>query len=157
LNVNWITLQPHKKTIRDRTPFLDKATWHLLVFTYGLLSWACSTEAADWPMFLGPTADGISQETELRDNWPTNGPPQLWAKDIGTGYSAPSLRGETLILHHRLGNEEIIEALQAADGKPIWKFSYPSFYRDPFGYNNGPRCTPLLSETHCYTFGVEGK
>ncbi|PWU20549.1 MAG: hypothetical protein C5B50_03690, partial [Verrucomicrobia bacterium] len=35
-------------------------------------------------------------------------------------------------------------------------YAYPSKFIDPFGYNNGPRCTPQLSETACYTFGAEG-
>jgi hypothetical protein len=26
----------------------------------------------------------------------------------------------------------------------------------PFGYNDGPRCTPLLTTDRCYTFGAEG-
>lgn len=113
--------------------------------------------AADWPQFLGPTADGRSPETGLLDPWPRNGPPRVWSKRAGTGYSAPSVRGDLLVLHHRLGNEEIVEAFRAADGTPVWRHAYPSHYRDPYGYNNGPRCTPLLTEDRCYTFGAEGK
>jgi len=52
---------------------------------------------------LGPRADGTSAETGLLDSWPTNGPPLVWDKAIGTGYSAPSVRGNLLVLHHRLG------------------------------------------------------
>src|SRR4029453_8227560 len=53
--------------------------------------------AADWPQFLGPTANGISTETGLLDKWPTNGPPLVWEKVVGTGYSAPSVRGNLLV------------------------------------------------------------
>ena len=31
-----------------------------------------------------------------------------------------------------------------------------AFYQDPFGYNNGPRCSPLLTADKCYTLGAEG-
>ena len=110
----------------------------------------------DWPQFLGPNRNGVSAEIGLVEKFSTNGPPRLWDKEIGSGYSAPSVRGGNLVLFHRRANEEIVEAFDAANGKPIWRFAYPSQFRDPFGYSNGPRCTPLLSERFCYTFGAEG-
>ena len=61
----------------------------------------------DWPQFLGPHRDGTSDETGLLDRWPTNGVPVVWEKKIGTGYGAPSVRGDRLVLHHRVGEEEI--------------------------------------------------
>jgi len=118
---------------------------------------AASTDGEDWPRFLGPRADNTSTETGLLDKWPTNGPPLLWEKSVGTGYSAPSVRGEWLVLHHRVANEEIVEAFTPATGKPLWRHAYPSRFVDPFGYNNGPRCSPLLTSNRCYTFGAEGK
>ena len=111
----------------------------------------------DWPRFLGPRADNTSAETGLLPKWPTNGPPLVWEKRVGTGYSAPSVRGRMLVLHHRQGNEEIVEALLATNGTPQWRHAYPSRFVDPYGYNNGPRCTPLLTSNRCYTFGAEGK
>ena len=111
----------------------------------------------DWPCFLGPHGNDISDETGLLDRWPTNGPPLLWEKKIGTGYSAPSVRGGLLVLLHRVGDEEIAEAMDAQTGKQKWIHKDPSHYVDPFGYNNGPRCTPLLTSDRCYTFGAEGK
>jgi len=118
---------------------------------------AFTAAAEDWPQFLGPRQNGISGETGLPEKWPTNGPPLLWEKTIGTGYSAPSVRGKLLVFHHRLGNEEVVEALQAADAKPVWRYGYRSDFVDPYGYNNGPRCSPLLTSNRCYTFGAEGK
>jgi outer membrane protein assembly factor BamB len=111
----------------------------------------------DWPQFLGPHANGTSDESGLLDRWPSHGPPVLWEKKIGTGYSAASVRGNLLVLHHRIGNEEIAEALEADTGKSVWRYAYPSRFVDPYGYNNGPRCTPLLTMNLCYTFGAEGK
>jgi outer membrane protein assembly factor BamB len=118
---------------------------------------AVSDAGEDWPRFLGPRANGTSTETGLLEKWPATGPPMLWEKEIGTGYSAPSVLGEQLVLHHRLGKEEIVECFEATTGKPIWRYPYPSGFIDPYGYNNGPRCTPLLTSNLCYTFGAEGK
>jgi outer membrane protein assembly factor BamB len=113
--------------------------------------------ADDWPQFLGSKANGTSAEGNLIDTFPEDGPPLVWEKDVGTGYSASSVRAEKLVLHHRLKNEEIVEAFAAADAKSIWRYAYPSSFVDPYGYNNGPRCTPLLTSNRCYTFGAEGK
>ena len=80
----------------------------------------------------------------------------LWKKQIGTGYSAPAIRDGRLVLFHRVKNEEIVQAFDVKTAKPLWQHSYPTRYRDPFGYNNGPRCSPLLTEKHCFTYGAEG-
>lgn len=111
----------------------------------------------DWPFFLGPRHNGISGETGLLDKFPTNGVPTLWAKNIGTGYGAPSVLGDSLVLHHRLEDREIVECLNANTGESKWKYDYPSQFQDPYGYNNGPRSSPVLTAERCYTFGAEGK
>jgi len=119
-------------------------------------------ESDDWAEFLGPHQNGVSDETGLLDKWPAAGPPVLWKLKIGEGYSAPSVRGNRLVFFHRplkmsfSGNEEVVECLAADTGKPLWRFAYPTDYIDPYGYNGGPRCTPLLTGDRCYTFGAEG-
>jgi len=91
------------------------------------------------------------------ERWPAEGPPRLWSKAIGSGYSAPSICGGRLVVHHREGDHEIVEAMDAATGASAWRYGYASHFSDPFGYNNGPRCTPLLTSNRCYCFGAEGK
>jgi len=112
---------------------------------------------SDWPRFLGPNGDATSPETGLLDGWGKEGPPLDWSREVGTGYGAPSVRESRLVLHHRMGPAEIVEAMDAVTGKTEWRHGYPSAYVDPYGYNNGPRCTPLLTEDYCYTFGAEGR
>jgi outer membrane protein assembly factor BamB len=141
-----------------RSPYLPRAAAGAMVG--GLLCLGAGATAAgddEWPQFLGPHANGISTETGLLDRWPTNGPPMLWEKKIGSGYGAPSVRGSRLVVHHRIADEEIVECLEAASGKSIWQYRYPSHFIDPYGYNNGPRGSPLLTADRCYTFGAEGK
>ena len=52
--------------------------------------------AADWPEFMGPTRDQVSVETGLIDTLPLQGPPLVFEKAVGKGYSAPSVRGRTI-------------------------------------------------------------
>lgn len=111
----------------------------------------------DWPIFLGPNQTGHSEETGLKVDWSEEPPPVLWSKEIGTGYSAPSVRGNRLVIHHRPRDREIIECCRADTGETLWKTSYPTRYSDPYGYNNGPRCSPILTDKLCYTYGAEGK
>jgi outer membrane protein assembly factor BamB len=124
-----------------------------------VLAWCALVQcwAEDWSQFLGPSANNISVETGLRESLPAAGLPIVWEKAIGTGYSAPSVRGKHLVLHHRVGPEEVVESFDAITGVARWRYAYPSAYVDPYGYNNGPRCTPLLTSNRCYTFGAEGK
>jgi outer membrane protein assembly factor BamB len=134
-----------------------------LLFTVAVVVIAAATLRAqnsrgeDWPQFLGPHANGTSSETGLLDKWPDGGPPVVWEKKIGTGYGAPSVLGERLVLHHRIGDEEIVECLDSTNGQSLWHFGYASHFIDPYGYNNGPRGTPVLNSNRCYTFGAEGK
>src|SRR5436190_10774308 len=75
------------------------------------------TFASDWPRFLGPQGNSISTETNLLESWGTNGPPVIWERSIGTGYSAPSVQGNRIVFHHRIKKEEVVECAEAATGK----------------------------------------
>ncbi len=111
----------------------------------------------DWPCFLGPRGTGECSEVNWLKSWPKGGLPVAWHQRIGTGYSAPSVLGNRLVVFHRPRGEDIIDCVRADTGNPLWKFSYPSEYQDRYGYNNGPRCTPLLTKNRVYTLNPEGK
>jgi outer membrane protein assembly factor BamB len=114
-------------------------------------------QGEDWPQFLGPRDNGLSGETGLIESFGENGPPLLWHRQLGEGYAPPSVRGERVVVHHRLRDQEFVECLQAQTGETLWKTGYPTDFSDPYGYNGGSRCAPLLSATHCYTYGPQGK
>lgn len=111
----------------------------------------------DWPTFLGPTHNGVSNEKGLLKEWSESEPSPVWEMQIGSGYSSPSIVGEKLILFHRIDNREVVECLEATTGKRYWQFSYPTNYEDRYGYSNGPRATPVIDEQHVYTLGTQGK
>lgn len=117
---------------------------------------APATSAEDWPWFLGLRHTGESGEVNLKLDWSRTTPPVIWKQKIGTGYSAPSVLGDRLVVHHRIRDEELISCRKVSDGSEIWKQAYPSTFSDPYGYNNGPRCSPVLTKDHCYTLGAEG-
>jgi outer membrane protein assembly factor BamB len=112
--------------------------------------------AADWPQFLGPARNGRSPETGLLTSWRAEGPPRLWEKTVGSGFSAPVVSGSRLVLFHRIGNEEIVQCFDAATGQDLWKHAYASHYQDDFGFDDGPRSTPLIAGERVFTLGAEG-
>lgn len=111
----------------------------------------------DWKSFLGPSHNATSSETQLLKNWPKAGPALVWEMRKGTGYSSPAIGAGRLVFIHRQGNEEIVECLHPETGSRYWKFSYPSQFEDRYGYNNGPRASPVIDEDWVYTYGAEGK
>lgn len=109
----------------------------------------------DWTDFLGPSHNAISRETRLLSEFGETGPNLVWEVEKGGGYAAPAVIGERVILFHRVGDEEVVECLQAETGQRFWKRSYPSAYRDRYGFGNGPRCQPISDGNYVYTLGVE--
>jgi outer membrane protein assembly factor BamB len=109
---------------------------------------------SDWTSFLGPTHNAVSPETKLSRKLP---PPQIWEFAKGTGYASPAIAGDRLVFPHRVGNEEIIECLHAETGTRRWRFQYPTAFEDRYGYNNGPRSSPVIDGQRVYTLGAEGK
>jgi len=116
---------------------------------------ACAA-AEDWPQFLGPTRNGVYPAADLAVKWPPSGPAVVWKKEVGQGFSAPSVAQGRLILFHRIGDKEVVEALDAATGRSIWSFDYPTGYRDDFGFDEGPRAAPAIAAGRVYTFGAVG-
>ena len=116
------------------------------------------TQAAnDWPQYLGPSRNGIYAGPALADTWGANGPKAVWRKQVGQGFAGPAVVGNRVILFHRVGNEEVLESLDAATGNSMWRYAYPTRYRDDFGFDEGPRAVPVVADGVIYTFGAEGQ
>lgn len=108
----------------------------------------------DWPSFLGPTHNAVSTETRLSRTLP---PSLVWEFPKGTSYSAPAVVGDRLVYVHRVGDNEVVECLHAETGATNWQFRYPTAFEDRYGYNNGPRSSPVIDGPRVFTVGAEGK
>lgn len=119
----------------------------------------CSGEvgAEDWPQFLGPLRDGIYRGPALAEDWGAQGPPVVWRTPVGAGFSGPVVAQGHLILFHRLGDEEIVDAIDPGTGESQWRYAYPTSYRDDFGFDEGPRAVPVVAGGIVYTFGAQGQ
>jgi outer membrane protein assembly factor BamB len=110
----------------------------------------------DWPCFLGPTGDSKSTETGILTTWPAEGPPLVWQQRLGDGYGMPTISRGRLFQFTSSGNLMRLLCLNSQTGESLWEFEYENDYRDLYGYDNGPRASPLVDGDRVYLYGVEG-
>ncbi len=100
--------------------------------------------AADWPHVRGPVYDAHSIEVGLAERWPESGPPVLWTRELGPGYSAFVIaEGRAFTLYQTSAGMFLI-ALNADTGKEIWteRVDWPW---QPGGMYPGPYASPTWS------------
>jgi outer membrane protein assembly factor BamB len=100
--------------------------------------------------------NSISPEKGIISPWPKEGLHVVWSKQLGTGYAMPSISRGRLFLFDRHGDNARLSCLKSETGEFLWKFEYPTAYEDFYGYNNGPRCFPVVDDDRVYTYGAEG-
>lgn len=115
-----------------------------------------SREGSDWSHFLGPTSDNVSTEKAILTAWPRAGLKILWQTPLGTGYAPPSVFEGKLLHIDAHDSVARLVCRNAETGEQIWNFDYPFQYEDQYGYDNGPRCCPVIHDGRVYTHGVEG-
>ena len=115
-----------------------------------------SRPGVDWPCFLGPTHDGRSSEVGIVTDWPANGPTIVWQRKLGTGYGSPVTSAGRLFQFDRVADRERLVALDSETGKQLWEFSYPTSFEDMYGYDNGPRGSPVVDGDRVYILGAHG-
>jgi outer membrane protein assembly factor BamB len=113
-------------------------------------------QGSDWPRFLGPLGTSVSTEKGILSPRPKAGPKIVWHKGVGPGYCMPVISKGKLYQFDRNGKNARLTCMDAKTGESLWTFEYRSIYKDRFGYNSGPRCSPLVDGDHIYTYGVEG-
>lgn len=111
---------------------------------------------SDWPGFLGPLGTSVSPEKGITAPWPTQGLPIIWQRQLGQGYCAPTIANGRLYLFDRQGNQARLNCLRSETGEALWQFEYPTDFEDLYGYDGGPRCSPVVDEDRVYIYGPEG-
>ncbi len=115
--------------------------------------------AGDWPQWGGPTRDFHVQGVQLPETWPVGGPPEIWRRDLGEGYSGISVADGVLYTMYRQGDDEIAIALRAADGSTLWERRYQAPMGQPYVVEEGPgpHSTPLVVGGRVFTVGATGQ
>ena len=116
-----------------------------------------AASAASWNQWRGPSRDG----TLSGGSWPADlaGLERRWRVGLGKGYSSPIVAdGRVFVAETADGETESVRALDLADGRELWRTSWPGKGRVPFfAAANGDwiRATPLYDDGALYVGGME--
>ena len=92
-----------------------------VIILLGLSAEIAAQAGGNWPQWRGPNRDGISTETGLLKQWPTDGPPLVWkAAGAGTGYSSLAVANGRIYTLGLKGDREYVIAFDVATGKQAW-------------------------------------
>ena len=113
-------------------------------------------EGADWPQLLGLNRDGVSPETGILKTWPKEGLKKLWDCKLGLGYAPPAVVKGKLYHFDRFDDTARLTCRNAETGEFIWKYEYTLEYQDLYGYDAGPRASPVVDGEQVFLHGVDG-
>lgn len=149
-------------TSRLNSPAYPMKTTHRLQLVNALIvSLALSLlplSATDFPQWRGPLRNGHSLETGLLQEWPKDGPKQLWqVTNVGGGYSTPSVVGDRIYLLGSDDGEESLYALAVKDGSRIWSAKIGKVGHPEQNPNYpGARSTPTVVGNQIFALGSDG-
>ena len=116
-----------------------------------------NVRTADWPRYLGPSDNATSPETGLQRDFSGSGPRIVWEYPKGEGHTSPAVVRGRVFLFHRIGDDEVLDCLDAETGKRIWRNTDHAPYRDRYGSGNGPRTNPVVAGNRVYVNGITGR
>lgn len=117
-----------------------------------------SATAQDWHQWRGPSRDGLVPAANAPSKWPAAFS-RAWRVEVGEGYSSPVVSNKTAFIHSRRDPEELVTAVNLADGKVIWQQKYQAaFKKNQYAVQmaKGPNATPLIIGNRLFTLGVTG-
>jgi len=91
----------------------------------------------------------------LANEWPADGPPTKWKRELGDGYSTIVSDGGRLYTQYRIEQDEFTVALDAQTGETVWEHKLASPTTDLMEqFGAGPHTTPLIVGDHLFTIGT---
>lgn len=119
------------------------------------LTSAAIAQQHDWPQWLGPNRDALTDETGLLKEWPEGGPPVAWhVESVGFGYAGPSIAQGKIYMLGSLDEVTHLLALDESNGDVLWKAKIGDDYKN--GWGDGPRSTPTVDGDRVYAMAATG-
>ncbi len=120
------------------------------------VSFSTPAVADDWSFFRGPNHNGISLESGWLTDWPSDGPPVAWRKDLGVGVSSFAVVGNRVLTMSKEDDGDTVWCLDANDGQVLWKFEYVCKFEDHY-FEGGTLSTPTIDESRVFAISYDGQ
>ena len=128
-----------------------------VVWTAGLAAVVVSgcTGKVEWPQWGGPSRNFMVDAPRLADNWPEEGPPKLWTRQLGDGFASIIADRDMAYTMYRIDEAEFVIALDSKTGETVWEHRNQSpFTKLMAQFGPGPSSTPLMVEDRLFTIGT---
>lgn len=117
-----------------------------------LPAWLSGQNIAQW---RGPERNGFYPDTGLLEEWPEDGPAQLWSMEgIGKGFSSVSVMDGTIYATGLIDSNECISAIKQGDGQILWQIPYGHPILRSF---KDTRCTPTIEQDRAFMISGRGE
>ena len=122
----------------------------------GLLLFATSSQAGDWPQWRGPDRTGhVPDGVPVPAKLPAE-PKFLWKFKIGESFASPVVASGKLVYIDNQEAKETVHAIDSATGKELWRTQVDDVHKDSQG-PPAPRCTPLIDGDRVYAQSCKGE
>ena len=144
--------------MRNRILSSDRLVVLPAVLVLAVVSASPKLGAQDWPQWRGPARDGLAVGQTAPKSWPKE-LKQAWKVTVGVGHASPVVAGGRVFVFTRVGEDEVLSAVDPATGQTSWEKRYKAPYTmNPAArsHGKGPKSTPLVSGGRVFTFGISG-
>ena len=111
--------------------------------------------AQDWPQYMGPNRNSITEQQGLLKTWPEGGPEVKWTVEVGVGFGGPAIKdGKVYLLDRDDKTGDIMRCFDLSSGEELWKYDYEAPGSVSFP---GSRNVPTIEGDYLYTVGPFGQ
>lgn len=114
--------------------------------------------AQDWTQWRGPVRSGLTEAFMAPAVWPDR-PRKVWEATVGIGHSSPVVTAGRAFVLSRLGEDEVVTALEVRSGTQVWRQQYRAAYQvysPAESHGKGPKSTPATGGGRLFTLGISG-
>jgi outer membrane protein assembly factor BamB len=130
-----------------------------LLFLSLLIAPLAARNGPEWFQWGGPDRNFTIPKLELAETWPDEGPPELWRRSLGPGYSGIVTDAKRLYTMYRKGDQAFFIALDRATGETVWEYGFESkpYPNHVLDFGTGPNGSPLLIDGKLIGVGFSNK